>query len=536
MLAETEKLYHISQGMMSARNLSELIGAVVKGGNIPLINRAVLGVFEYNKYGDVEAMEVIANWYSGQGPHPSPSGTRYLSAINSVINLFLSQEPLFFTDAQQDERIDPATKDVVRRLKVRAMAVLPLWTQARQIGGLLLQGNEPYNFTRREIRAYLSLLGQLTVAVENQRLFEQTQQRAAELAKAKEVAEMASRAKSDFLASMSHEFRTPLNGILGYAQILKRDGRLNKAQKNAVRTIRDSGEHLLTLINDILDLAKIEAHKLELHQTDVQLSRFLEGIVGMFNLRAKQKEGVTFVYEETTTLPSIIHIDEKRLRQILINLLSNAIKFTDLGEVIFRVGLVDDQRTPAGATEPSNPTFNKIRFEVIDTGIGMTPEQLERIFLPFEQVGESQRRAEGAGLGLAITKNLVEAMHGNLRVESKLGNGSKFCLELDLSPLWTTSTQSRSLSQKADGYGPPRVGNEPKDWADDEVLIPPPQEEIAILFDLAMKGEIRQLRRRADHIEQLGDEFKPFVHRFRTFIDTYDEDKILALIEKYRVE
>ena len=671
-LAEMEKLYSISQGMMSAKNLSELIAAVVEGANIPIINRAVLNVFEYNKYGQIETMEVIANWYSGQGTEPSPPKTRYALAVIRTLNLFLSRDPLFFSDAQQDQRTDEVTMDIVQRLNIRAMVVLPLWTQDRQIGVLLLQGDVPYTFRPRDIRAYFSLLGQLTVAIENQRLLEQAQQRAIELAKAKEAAEIANRAKSEFLASMSHELRTPLNGILGYSQILNRDGRLNENQKNAVKTIQNSGDHLLTLINDVLDLAKIEARKLELHRTDFQLSRFLEGIVGMFNLRTQQKEGVTFIYEESTPLPSIVHGDEKRLRQILINLLSNAIKFTDGGRVIFRVGIINDRHTSAETSSLSPATLmrnnrhmkrHKIRFEIIDTGIGMTTEQLERVFLPFEQVGDSHRRAEGTGLGLTITKDLVEAMQGDLKVESALGQGSQFRLELTLPMLWSTSLPpAESLTQNIAGYlGPQRKvlviddnpanrsvlstalmplgfalieaedgrqgieqaretrpdvivvdlvmpdmsgieviralrairppqksviiaasastvaidklqntdadvnailykpiehnklfdllaehcglvwlyedtlkDNHQQELGLDEDVIPPPPEEIAILFDLAMKGEIRGLQRRTDHIEQLDDRYKPFTQKLRQFIDAYDEDKILMLINAVR--
>ncbi len=451
---QTETLYHMSQGMISASSLSELIAVVVEGGRIPVINRAVLNVFEYNEAGEVETMVIEANWYSGWGTPPSPPGTRYFRSIIQSINLFFSAEPVFFTNVQQDERTDPATLEVVRRLNIRAMAVLPLWSQTRQIGVLLLEGEEPYHFSPEEIQPYLALLGQLTVAVEHRRLFEQTQQRAIELAKAKEAAEMASRTKSEFLASVSHELRTPLNGILGYAQILARDGRLTQPQTNAVRIIHQSGEHLLTLINDILDLSKIEARKLELYPSDFRLPDFLEGIVGMFHIRAQQKEGVAFIYEQLTPLPPVIQADEKRLRQILINLLSNAIKFTDQGQVTLRVSSKESPRNkmeePAVSSLPAS--YAILRFEVIDTGIGMTPEQLERIFLPFEQVGDTRRRAEGTGLGLAITKRLVEAMLGTLEVKSEFGHGSTFCLELEFPVLWSAGEGEPTRERALIGY------------------------------------------------------------------------------------
>ncbi|MDX1520082.1 MAG: HAMP domain-containing protein, partial [Anaerolineae bacterium] len=234
------KLYYMSQGLMSAGNLSELIGVVVEGGNIPVINRAVLNVFEYDEAGEVAAMVVEASWHSGTGPRPSSSGTRYLRSVNIIINLFLSSEPLFFNDIQQDKRTDPATLAIVQRLNIRAMVVLPLWSQRRQLGVLLLEGEKPYDFSREEIHPYMALLGQLTVAVENRRLFEQTQQRAIELATAKETAEKASRAKSEFLANMSHEIRTPMNGVLGMAELLA-DSSLNRIQRHYLEVITSSG-------------------------------------------------------------------------------------------------------------------------------------------------------------------------------------------------------------------------------------------------------------------------------------------------------
>ncbi len=247
---------------------------------------------------------------------------------------------------------------------------------------------------------------------------------------AKLAAETANRAKSDFLASMSHELRTPLNGILGYAQILKRDTALGEKQKAGVEVIQRSGEHLLTLINDILDLAKIEAQKLEVQTTDFQLPDFLQQIAKLIRLKAEQA-GLAFFYEPQDTLPLVVRGDEKRLRQILLNLLSNAVKFTEQGHVTLRV-----------ENAPASEGVEQIHFLVEDTGRGIPAEKLEEIFLPFQQVGDHTRQQEGTGLGLAITKKLTRLMGGSLTVKSTVGKGSTFGMTLPLTPVkdWTPST------------------------------------------------------------------------------------------------
>jgi signal transduction histidine kinase/DNA-binding NarL/FixJ family response regulator len=270
-----------------------------------------------------------------------------------------------------------------------------------------------------------------TLQLEDKNL--QLQQEISDRQKAEEIAASANRAKSEFLANMSHELRTPLNGILGYTQIFQTDASLTVQQKNGINIIHQCGEHLLTLINDILDISKIEARKMELYLQEFNFPAFLEGIVEICRIRSEHK-GINLNYQPSYPLPQVIYADDKRLRQVLINLLSNAVKFTKKGSITFKVGYVNqDGDWIINASKPVDQlSSSKIRFQVEDTGIGIASEQLEEIFLPFKQVGEHSLKTEGTGLGLAISRQLVQMMASELYVTSELGKGSVFWLDLEL--------------------------------------------------------------------------------------------------------
>ena len=261
-----------------------------------------------------------------------------------------------------------------------------------------------------------------------------------ELKRSKEAAEAANRAKSVFLANMSHELRTPLNAILGFSQLMirtsefKGDGssKLSPEQQENLEVVMRSGEHLLGLINDVLEMSKIEAGRATLNEHNFNLHRMLEGLEEMFRLRAREKD-VTLTFRRSPDVPKYVMADEGKLRQVLMNLLGNAVKFTQAGKIELRIHLLDEDKTQIQAGDGadnmthSTPT---LLFEVEDTGPGIAPDELVTIFDPFVQATSGYEAQEGTGLGLSISQQFAGLMGGEISVQSQLNEGSTFTLKV----------------------------------------------------------------------------------------------------------
>jgi len=359
----------------------------------------------------------------------------------------------------------------------------------------------------------------------NQELEELVKERTLELEIAKESADSANKAKSQFLTNMSHELRTPLNAILGYAQILKNNKDPEKHQKG-LNIIQRSGNHLLTLINDILDISKIEAGKLEIEHEPFHLEGLLHDLIDTLRVQANNQQ-LEIIYKPIGQIPKLVCGDAKRLRQIIFNLMGNAIKFTKKGVISLVV---------------QNSNNNKMRFDIIDSGVGIASENLSKIFESFEQVGDPVDMQSGTGLGLSISKKLVSMMGGKLNVTSILGQGSTFWLEIDL-PTYISMTPIDLELEDQDYQQPIHYPDDFKTLDSNNHIVTtnegvssqiftPPQNILRELLELTEMGDMQSLKKRLNTLNESDARLSAFARDLSRLIHNFQISEILNYLNE----
>ncbi|MDZ7958634.1 MAG: PAS domain S-box protein [Aulosira sp. DedQUE10] len=340
----------------------------------------------------------------------------------------------------------------LQRLQAKAYITVPILC-GNELWGLLAsyQNSGPRQWKTEEINIVVQIGNQLGVALQQAQLLAQTQSQSQALQAAAIAADAANRAKSEFLANMSHELRTPLNAILGFTQIMSRENSLSSEHQQHLAIINRAGEHLLNLINDILEMSKIEAGRTTLNVSSFDLIHLLKSLEEMLRFRAASKN-LQLIFECANDIPQYVQTDESKLLQVLLNLLGNAIKFTHQGSVTLRVKL--EMREP-GDINDKNPLHpSHIFFEVQDTGPGIAPQEIDLLFEAFGQTETGRKSQQGTGLGLAISRKYVQLMGGDITVISTLGEGSRFAFDIQINLASVSEIQMQPTKSPVIGLAP----------------------------------------------------------------------------------
>jgi len=444
----------------------------------------------------VVAQSARKTWWeealAGQGPGGIAARTGQPTVVRDILN-------------------EPAAvwREQALRSGYRCVVILPLKSEDLTFAALVVASTTVDVFDAEEVAILNELAGNLSFGV----MAFRERKRVEAQSDARQMA-IANQAKNAFVAQMSHELRTPLNAILGFTQILQRDQSLNERHARAIKIIQESGQELLTLINNIVDLARSDAAKLELFPHQVDLPVFLRLVGDTIRVKTNEKN-LLFAYHGDSDLPGTVCADEKRLRQILLNLLSNAVKFTDRGQITLRVMRL---------AMPAAGAVARLRFEIEDQGAGMSEAQVAQLFQP-EQVAEAKRRKGGTTLGLTVTRRLILLMGGDIEVRSRLGAGSVFAFEIELPVSEAPARQVWNREQAAP------VLQEATN--DEDTLIAPPAEEMSVLRELARTGDMRSILGRADYVRTLDPRYAAFAARLRALAERYQSSAITTMIERY---
>ncbi|PAX52314.1 GAF domain-containing protein [Brunnivagina elsteri] len=336
---------------------------------------------------------------------------------------------------------------LLESFQAKAYITVPIFC-GDKLWGLLAsyQNSSSRHWKTGEINIVVQIGNQLGVALQQAELLAVKQRQSQALEKAAIAADAANRAKSEFLANMSHELRTPLNAILGFTQLMSRDILLNKENQQNLTIINRAGEHLLNLINDILEMSKIEAGRSSLNLSNFDLIKLLENLKEMLQYRATAKD-LVLVFEYAINIPQYIQADASKLRQVLLNLLGNAIKFTKVGRVVLQVSLDVVEFTG----------IKYLNFEVIDTGSGIAAEEIKLLFEAFGQTETGRNSQQGTGLGLAISRKYIQLMGGNISVSSTVNVGSRFAFNIQIEMISEKDISSTSKQKQIIGLAPEQL-------------------------------------------------------------------------------
>ncbi|MFN6499587.1 MAG: PAS domain S-box protein [Nostoc sp. DedQUE01] len=365
--------------------------------------------------------------------------------------------------------LHPVYIKLLERFQAKAYIIVPILS-GNQLWGLLAsyQNSDLRQWKPEEVNIVVQISNQLAVALQQAQLLTQMQRQSQALQEAAIVADAANRAKSEFLANMSHELRTPLNAILGFTQLMSHDDALSTEHQQNLAIINRAGEHLLNLINDILEMSKIEAGRMTLNLSSFDLIHLLENLEEMLRFRATSK-GLELVFEYTSDLPQVIQADESKLRQVLLNLLGNAIKFTDTGKVMLRVGMGHGKEDAATRERGDAKIINfslsprlpisvsspqSLIFEIQDTGCGIAPEEINLLFQAFGQTETGRKSQQGTGLGLAISRKYVQLMGGDINVTSSVGEGSKFSFDIEIGLAAASEVHVKQATRRVSSLAP----------------------------------------------------------------------------------